>query len=298
MNCTLCPRNCRATRTAPNPGFCGAGLTPRVFRYGPHFGEEPPVNGERGSGTVFFSHCTMRCCYCQNHPWSQSNRGEDMDVPRLSELFKTIAEQGCHNWNLVSPTPWLPQIRNALAPLVASGINLPRVYNTSGYESVATLEEYAELADVALCDLRYASNATAAEASQAADYVEVSRAALAWFWNRLGVLQEDGEGIAKRGVIVRILILPGHADEAEENLRWIAKHLGTDVHISLMSQYTPAHFAASTPVWNRPISEDEYTRVADAMADLGFENGWVQEYAPHRSTLLGEDMKPGHGSVV
>ena len=296
MNCLLCPRQCGVDRAKSATGFCNAGVIPRVFRYGPHFGEEPPVSGERGSGTVFFSHCTMRCCYCQNHPWSQSNRGEDMDVPRLAEIFKTLAEQGCHNWNLVSPTPWLPQIREALA--TAKTTRLPIVFNTSGYERADTLAEYADLADVALCDLRYASNATARAASEAPDYVGVSRAALSWFWKNLGPLQEDADGIATRGVIVRILILPGHAREAADNLRWIAKNLGTDVHISLMAQYTPAHRAASLDVWNRGINADEYALATDALESLGFENGWVQEHTPQRhETLLGEDMKPGHGTA-
>jgi len=300
LNCLLCPRKCGASRATPNPpGFCGAGAVARVFRHGPHFGEEPPISGERGSGTVFFSHCTMRCLYCQNHPWSQSNRGEDMDVPRLAEVFKNIAEQGCHNWNLVSPTPWLPQIREAHALAVAQGSRrLPLVFNTSGYECVDTLAEYADLADITLCDLRYADNRTAAEASEAPDYVDISRAALSHFWNRLGPLQEDGEGIATRGVIIRVLVLPGHADEAVDNLRWVADHLGTGVHISLMAQYTPAHRAASLPVWNRGITADEYALATDALESLGFENGWAQEHTPERhATLLGEDMKPGHGTA-
>jgi len=175
MTCTLCPRNCRANRAANETGFCAAGTTPKIFRYGPHFGEEPPVTGERGSGTVFFSHCTMRCLYCQNHPWSQSNRGDDFTPPQLARLFQTIADQGCHNWNLVSPTPWLPQIREALA--IAGARKLPLVFNTSGYECVETLAEYADLADVALCDLRYADNATAAAASGAPDSSGLNSAA-------------------------------------------------------------------------------------------------------------------------
>ncbi len=297
MICSLCPRNCRVSRDAPEHlGFCDAGLTPRVFRYGPHFGEEPPVTGEHGSGTVFCSHCTLRCLYCQNHPWSQSNRGEDIAVPRLTTIFKTLADQKCHNWNLVSPTPWLPQIREALAPL--EDVRLPIVYNTSGYESRATLDEYADLIDVALCDLRYADNATARAASQAGDYVEASRAALTWFWQHLGPLQEDEEGIAKRGTIVRLLILPGCAGETEANLRWLAENIGTEIHVSLMAQYTPTHRALALPAWNRAITEDEYTRVVNTLEDLGFENGWIQDYTPAPdSVLLGADMPPGHGRV-
>jgi putative pyruvate formate lyase activating enzyme len=296
--CRLCPRACGANRLAGQTGYCRAGLLPRVFRYGPHFGEEPPVSGTRGSGTVFFSHCTLRCLYCQNHPWSQAGQGDDFSTEGLREIFRSVAANGCHNWNLVSPTPWLPQIREAVTPLIRAGIRLPFVYNTSGFEAPEALEAFSELADIALIDLRYASPESAAEGSDARQYVEASRRAFLWFWSRLGPLETDADDIAKRGVICRLLALPGRVSEAIANLEWLAENVGTEVHISVMSQYTPVHRATRTGGWDRKVCEEEYELLTEAAADLGFENGWVQEFegdAP--ADPLGQTMPAGEGAV-
>ncbi len=296
--CRLCPRACGADRLAGRTGYCGAGVQPRVFRYGPHFGEEPPVSGTRGSGTVFFSHCTLRCVYCQNHPWSQANQGDDLSVDALRAIFRGVAEKGCHNWNLVSPTPWLPQIREAVAPLIRAGISLPFVYNTSGFERSETLDAFGELADIALIDLRYATAGAAAEGSDAKQYVEVSRSAFLWFWNRLGPLETDGDDIAERGVICRLLALPGRVSEAIANLEWLARQVGNEVPVSVMSQYTPVHRATQLAGWDSRVREEEYALLTEAVADLGFENGWIQEFegdAP--ADLLGQTMPAGEGAV-
>lgn len=285
-------------REAGQRGYCQAGAKPRVFRYGPHFGEEPPLTGTKGSGAVFFSHCTMRCIYCQNHPWSQGGNGDDLTVGQLSDIFRGLAEKGCHNWNLVSPTPWLPAIREAVSPLIHAGISLPFVYNTSGFEATEALEAYSDLADIALIDLRYSRGETAAEASGAPGYVETAREAMRWFWKKLGPLEVDGAGIAKRGVICRLLILPGHADEAVENLQWLAAEIGTGVSVSVMAQYTPVYTALEREGWKRKISRDEYERVTDEAFRLGFENGWIQDFegeAP--DDLLGQAMPAGEGAV-
>lgn len=296
--CRLCPRACGIDRIAGQTGYCRAGVLPRVFRYGPHFGEEPPVSGSRGSGTVFFSHCTLRCVYCQNHPWSQAGEGDNLSVEALRDLFRGIAEKGCHNWNLVSPTPWLPQIEEAVNPLIRAGISLPFVYNTSGFESPETLETFSGLADIALVDLRYATPESAAEGSDARGYVEAARRAFLWFWNRLGPLETDADGIATRGVICRLLALPGKAGEAVANLEWLAKTVGSEVAVSVMSQYTPVYRAARMEGWNRKVGQEEYALVTEAAEDLGFENGWIQEFegdAP--ADLLGQAMSAGEGAV-
>ena len=175
--CRLCPRACGVDRENGKTGFCGAGALPRVFRWGPHFGEEPPLVGEHGSGCIFFSRCTMKCLYCQNSPWSWKGGGEDISIPRLTEIFRELAvKDHCSNWNLVSPTPYLPFIREAVAPLLAEGIRLPFVWNSSGYETVETLEAYVDLCDTALLDLRYARDETARAASAAPNYVASARA--------------------------------------------------------------------------------------------------------------------------
>ena len=291
--CELCPRRC-----GRRPGFCGAGDRPRVFRWGPHFGEEPPLVGSGGSGCVFFSRCTMKCLYCQNSPWSWRGEGEDKSVAELAEIFRELAvRDGVSNWNLVSPTPYLPFIREAAKTLADDGIRLPFVWNSSGYERVEALEEYSDLCDWALFDLRYSRNETAVAASAAPGYVEHARAAVKWAWEREEGRgkREEGEG----GLIVRVLVLPGHAEEAVENLAWIATELSSKVPVSVMSQYTPAYEALARPPFDRRVTADEYAEVAEAAADFGFENGWVQDLssADPSLDLLGENMKSGHGMV-
>ena len=293
--CRLCPRACGADRRDGETGFCGAGDCPRVFRWGPHFGEEPPLVGERGSGCVFFSRCTMKCIYCQNSPWSWNGKGNDISVARLAGIFRELAEKDrCSNWNLVSPTPYLPFIREAVAPLIAEGVKLPFVWNSSGYESVDTLDEYAELCDTALFDLRYSRDDTAIAASAAPGYVKAAHDAIRWAYERSRTSRTDLPPL-----IVRILVLPGHADEAIENLAWLATELSPEIPVSIMSQFTPAYRALETPPFNRKVTEAEYESVTEAAADFGFENGWIQGYeaADPALALLGENMTSGHGTV-
>ena len=291
--CRLCPRACGVDRENGKTGFCGAGALPRVFRWGPHFGEEPPLVGEHGSGCIFFSRCTMKCLYCQNSPWSWKGGGEDITITRLTEILRELAvKDRCSNWNLVSPTPYLPFIREAAAPLLAEGIRLPFVWNSSGYESVETLEAYADLCDTALFDLRYSRDETARAASAAPNYVAAARAAIRWAYGRTRRTDQPP-------LIVRILVLPGHAEEAIESLAWLATELSAQIPVSLMSQFTPAYHALETPPFNRKVTPEEYESVTEAATDFGFENGWIQSYeaADPALALLGENMPGGHGTV-
>jgi len=242
----------------------------------------------------------MKCLYCQNSPWSWKGEGSDIGVDELARIFRELAvKHECANWNLVSPTPYLPYVREAATKLRAEGIALPFVWNSSGYERVETLEAYSDLLDVALFDLRYASDETAVRASAAPGYVDAARAALAHAYAKLGPLDCDEPGGAKRGVICRILVLPGHADEAVENLAWIASNLSTDIHISVMSQYSPAYKALETPPFDRCVTEEEYAMVAEAASDFGFERGWLQGFESRdaSSDLVGENMPAGEGRV-
>ncbi len=289
--CELCPRKCGARRfgDAPAAGWCGALNAPRVFRWGPHFGEEPPLTGARGSGCVFFSRCTMKCLYCQNSPWSWKGGGEDKTIQELADILRDLAlKDRVENWNLVSPTPYLPFIREAAHGLKKDGVRLPFIWNSSGYERVETLAEYKELCDWALFDLRYAREETAVAASQVAGYVAAARAAVKWAHETDGV-----------NLIVRLLVLPGHHEEAIENLAWLATELSSEIPVSVMSQFTPAYKALETPPFNRGVTEAEYNAVAEAAADFGFENGWVQGFAASdpKLALLGENMPSNHGVV-
>ena len=271
-----------------------------MFRWGPHFGEEPPLVGEHGSGCVFFSRCTMKCLYCQNSPWSWNGEGDDIPVARLTEILRDLAvKDRCSNWNLVSPTPYLPFIREAASPLLAEGVKLPFVWNSSGYETVETLAAYRDLCDIALIDMRYANDETARAASAAPGYVAANRAAIRYLHDALGPLDSDAPGAATRGVIVRVLVLPGHAEEAAENLAWLAGEGFTDLHVAVMSQYTPVYKARETPPFDRPVTRAEYESVTEAAADFGFANGWIQDYAASdpKLALLGENMDADHGVV-
>ncbi len=295
-NCGLCPRQCGIDRLAGATGFCRAGLQPRVFRYGPHAGEEPPISGTRGSGTVFFSRCTLHCLYCQNFPWSQEGKGDDLTTDGLRGVLEALRTAGCHNWNLVSPTPWLPQIEAAWRGACDSGPRIPVVVNTSGYERVETLQTYGHMVDIYLTDLRYADPETAREASGAPDYVTVAREALREMWRQRGPLVCDENGIALSGTVCRLLILPGHADEAVRNLEWLAETLGVTLPVSVMAQYVPAYQASEYEPWGRVIDRKEYDTVCEAIDRLGFDAGWIQEFGtPSPAALLGHRMPAGNG---
>ncbi len=276
--CALCPRACGANRVGGEKGWCGAGNAPEVFAYFPHYGEEPPVSGTGGSGTVFFSRCTLSCLYCQNHRWSQDGAGSVLGSGNLALMLAKLREASCHNWNMVSPTPWLPWIVDALDAAALSGPMLPVVFNSSGFERVETLRALEGVVDVYLVDLRYSRNGSALEASGSACYVESARAAVAEMWRQVGPLKVDDDGIAVSGVICRMLVLPGLAGEAIENLAWLAGSLGTGVSLSIMSQYTPAHRAAGLEPWNRRVTRAEYEGVCSEAERLGFGDGWIQEY--------------------
>jgi putative pyruvate formate lyase activating enzyme len=295
--CELCPRRCRVNRSAGRRGYCGAGDAVEVYRHGAHLGEEPPISGTRGSGTVFFSRCTLRCLYCQNYRWSQEGEGRAGSVEELAGLFRELAERGCHNLNWVSPTPWLPGIVAAWERARAGGALPPVVYNTSGFERVETIERLSGVVDVFLTDLRYATAEVAAEGSDCAAYPEAARLALRAMCALTGPLDVDGEGVARRGTICRVLVLPGRPQEAVDSLRWMAHNLGTDaVAVSVMAQYTPTYRATDAAPWNRRVSAGEYGRVADEVERLGFETGWMQELQPEPPPeLAGFRMKPGRG---
>jgi len=292
--CELCPRRCGVDRSAGERGYCRAGANVEVYRYGPHRGEEPPISGTRGSGTVFFGRCTLRCLYCQNYPWSQEGAARECSVGDLAGMFWELWKQGCHNWNLVSPTPWLRHIRIALRMANEAGAFLPVVYNTSGFERPETLAEEADFVDVFLTDLRYAREESARTGSGFAGYVAAARESFLAMWRLAGPLRLDEHGLAVKGTICRLLILPGRAEEAIENLQWLAETVGTEVAVSVMAQYVPAYRAAQVgSPWDRGITVEEYDAVCRTVEELGFVHGWVQEQGiAVPDDLLGFKMGP------
>lgn len=275
--CDLCPHACGVNRLAGETGLCRSGLLPRVASASVHHGEEPPISGKKGSGTIFLAGCTLRCVFCQNFPISQLGNGSVLTTLQLAEKMLALQGKGVHNINFVTPTHYLPQILAALWLAIPRGFRLPLVWNSSGYERVDALELLDGVVDVYLPDMKYADDAVAEELSGAPSYRQANRAAVAEMLRQVGHLQLDDHGIALRGLIIRHLVLAEGRAGSAETLAWIAEHLGHETHVALMNQYFPAHRAAEVPGMERKITNKEYAAAVAALEGAGLENGWVQE---------------------
>ena len=281
MGCELCPRRCGADRTR-QAGYCGAGSTLRVARAALHFWEEPCISGARGSGTVFFSGCPLKCCYCQNWKISAEGFGKEIALERLTEIFLELQDKGAHNLNLVTATPWLEWILPALDEARRRGCTLPVVYNTGGYETLETVERLTSYVNIWLADVKYVSPALSREYSGAADYFAVCEQAVTRMLELTGAPVYDGEGILQRGVILRHLALPGCLEDSKAVLDWMAALPKGSFIPSLMSQYTPFYKAAEHKNLRRRISTWEYRQVIDRAVDLGLTEGYMQEKSSAR----------------
>ena len=272
-HCTVCPKKCGADRTV-RPGFCGSGAVPKIARAALHYGEEPCISGTAGSGTVFFSGCSLRCLFCQNYEVSRHSFGEEITVSRLAEIFRELEEQGANNINLVTPTHWAPVIAEALS-LYRPGI--PVLYNCGGYESVETLRRLEGLVNVWLPDIKYADPELARKFSGAPDYPETAYAAVEEMLRQCGHLQLDARGLAVRGVMIRHLVLPLHLKNSFAVLDRIAEQFGTETWVSLMFQYTPLREIQEYPELNRTLTRREWERAEAYLEEKGLLNGYVQE---------------------
>jgi putative pyruvate formate lyase activating enzyme len=278
-HCELCPHRCGVDRLAGEVGRCRSGAEPKVASWNLHPWEEPPISGTRGSGTIFFSGCTGRCRFCQNYPISQLGVGREVSVERLAEMMLELERKGAHNINFVTPTHWVAAILGALCHAAQKGLRLPLLYNTSGFERVETLRLLEGVIDIWLPDAKYADDLVARRLSGFPDYVEHNRAALIEMFRQVGPeLVVDREGIARRGMIVRHLVLPGGVAGTREVMQWLADHLGREIHVSLMDQYFPAYRCVEDALLGRKITDDEYEAAFDALELAGLENGWVQEH--------------------
>lgn len=238
--CRVCPRDCDVNRLQNEVGFCRSGRWPRVASAFPHKGEEDCLRGWNGSGTIFFSWCNLRCCFCQNEPVSQLGEGSEVRAKELAALMLYLQEMGCHNLNLVTPEHVVPQLLEALLIAVENGLHLPLVYNTSAYDSLESLRLLDGVVDLYLPDFKLWDPERSRELLGAEDYPAVARAALGLMHQQVGVLQVDADGLALRGVLVRHLVLPGQSDDTEAILRWVARELSPDTYVNLMNQYQPA----------------------------------------------------------
>ncbi len=295
--CDICPRVCGVDRPAGETGICRSGRRPIVSSVCAHHGEEPAISGHRGSGTIFFGNCNLRCVYCQNHQISQDWRGQkanEIDFHRFAELLLHIQDElGCHNVNLVSPSHFVPQIMRALLIAIPAGLRLPIVYNTASYDSVETLRGLDGVVSIYLADLRYASDDWAQKYSGVPDYVSASRAAIREMQRQVGDLQVDGCGIARKGLVIRHLIMPHGLAGSRESLSWLVREVSPEVTVSLMSQYYPAHRARHYPELSRQISASEHDDVLEILKELGIENGWIQGLNAPRN-YLPDFKRPEH----
>lgn len=284
-NCNLCPHDCGVNRLKGEQGRCRSGFMPRIASANLHRGEEPPISGTKGSGTIFFSGCTLQCLFCQNFPISQQNSGETISTRELSLRMLGLQKRGAHNINLVTPTHWLPQILAALWLAIPQGFSLPIVWNSSGYETVEALQLLDGVVNIYLPDMKYSDDAQAVELSGAQGYTAVNRAAVLEMLRQVGQLQVDDNGVAVQGVIIRHLVLPEGRAGSVVTLPWIAEHLGTETNIALMSQYFPAWQATEKTGINRGLTHDEYDMAVEALEDAELENGWVQELDQERGSV-------------
>lgn len=275
--CDLCPHACRVNRLAGETGVCRAGVRPRIASANVHRGEEPPISGAGGSGTIFLSGCSLRCRFCQNFPISQLANGNDLTTSELAAKVIRLESLGAHNINFVTPTHFLPQILAAIYLAIGQGFRLPIVWNSSGYERVDSLRLLDGIVDIYLPDMKYSVDEQAVRFSSAPDYREINRAAIREMLRQVGHLQVDDGGVAVRGLIIRHLVLPEGGAGSRETLAWIGANLGRETHVSLMKQFFPAHEAASVPGIHRRLTDREYEEAVTALEEAGLENGWVQE---------------------
>ena len=286
--CGLCPRGCGIDRLAGETGFCGAGRDARVALVSLHQWEEPCLSGDRGSGTVFFSHCNLRCVFCQNHAISQDGVGKEVSIERLGEIFHQQQTRGAHNFNLVSPTPFVPHILAAIDCARERGFSLPVVYNTNSYETTATVRALAGYVDIYLPDLKYFDPRIAVKYSAAPDYFHHAAKAVEAMVKQAGPPLLGNDGLMRRGVIIRHLLLPGFVEDSKRVVEYIHRTFGDAVYLSLMSQYTPVYRAAGHPEINRTVEPAEYTALVEYAGSLGVNNGFVQKGGAARESFIPE----------
>ncbi len=275
--CSLCPRKCRVNRLEGELGACRVDARPKVAAMSIHPWEEPPLSGAGGSGTIFFTGCTLKCLFCQNYPISQLDVGRYMTVEELASGMLKLQKKGAQNINLVTPTHQVGAFVKALLLAIPQGFNLPVVYNTSGYESLETLRLLEGIVDIYLPDIKYGGAEAAGFCSERSDYVEHDRAAILEMWRQVGHLSVDGEGVARKGLLVRHMVLPDGLSGTRECVSFLVEHIGVEVWISLMSQYFPAHKALHTPPLDRKASNEEYEMAFEILKEFGVNNGFVQD---------------------
>lgn len=275
--CTLCPRDCRVDRTIGQVGYCRMTEELMVARAALHFWEEPCISGERGSGTVFFSGCAMGCIYCQNFNIANGMAGKRIGINRLAEIMIELQDKGAHNINLVTPSHYVPQIIEAIEIAMTKGLQLPIVYNCSGYEKIETLKLLKGYVNIYLPDFKYMEQEPAIKYSNCKDYFQYASMAIKEMLEQVGEPEFHEDGIMKKGVIVRHLSLPGYLQDSKNILKYLYETFGNAIYISIMNQYTPRKTVENDPELKRRLTEEEYEELVDYALEIGVENGFIQE---------------------
>ena len=284
--CNICPHKCNINRNKGKIGRCKATYKVKIALYSVHDFEEPCISGEKGSGTVFFSNCNLNCIFCQNYEISQLEKGKEITIEELVKIFLIQQKKEVENINLVTPTSYVPQIIEAIKIAKEKGLKLPIVYNTNAYESVETLKMLEGYIDIYLPDLKYAENDLAKEYSKVDNYFEIATKAIKEMIRQVGVPKLDENGMMKKGVMVRHLVLPNHIKNSKKVLKWITENLPKEIYISVMAQYFPTFKAKENEKLNRKLTKEEWKEIQDYIEKLEIENGYVQELGEHEEEYV------------
>ena len=274
--CNLCPRNCLIDRSK-TLGYCKATDKVKVARSALHYFEEPSISGNNGSGTIFFSNCNLKCCYCQNKEISTDGFGKEVSIERLANMMLELEKKNANNINLVTPTHYVPSIIEAIKLARSKGLSIPIVYNTSGYENVETLKLLDGYIDIYLTDFKYFDNKLGRDLSKCSNYFEVASKALEEMYRQTGKNKFNINGLMTKGIIVRCLVLPTKSDDTKKIINYLYKKYQDNIYLSIMNQYTPVNHIKDYPFLNKTVSEDEYNDVIDYAIDLGIKNAYMQE---------------------
>ena len=275
--CEICPHKCKIDRTKNQVGRCKSKDTVKVALFSIHKFEEPCISGKNGSGTVFFSNCNLSCDFCQNYEISQQGNGKEISIERLSEIFIEQQEKGANNINLVSPTSYAVQIIEAIKIAKSKGLKIPIIYNTNGYENIETIKMLNGYIDIYLPDLKYAENELAKKYSKIENYFEIATEAIKEMNKQVGRNEYDENGIIKKGIIIRHLILPNHTENTKKVLKWVSENMQRDITISIMAQYFSTYKAKNIKDINRKITKYEYKKIENYLYSLDLQNGYIQE---------------------
>lgn len=285
--CQICPRECKVNRNNGKIGNCKANATLEIALVSLHHYEEPCISGKNGSGTIFFSHCNLHCIFCQNYEISQSEKKwKEVSIEELANIFLTQQERNAENINLVTPTMYAYQIKEAIKIARKNGLHIPIIYNSNGYEKVETLKKLEGYIDIYLPDMKYYSNEIAEKYSKATNYFEIASKAILEMIRQVGSPKLDENGIIQKGVMIRHLILPNHMQNTKNILKWIKENVPDDIYINVMAQYFPTYKAKNDKIINRKITKKEYKQIEQYFYLLDFKNGYIQELGEHEEEYV------------